>query len=190
MNEKYETNELKISFLKSYFCHNGLLTCNTNQDLPSLESIGGDWNSIVALIERGEVFYSKLYKGRVSYLSRDFYYQIKPYKQRINKLSVKSKEILDFVKAVELAETHEIKNVFMLSAKDFTKFMDELLKELFVTAVQRSITMNANWCSFRWGTYDRWEQLSERPEDKPDKSTVYKLLSGIMTNNQIYNLLK
>ena len=67
--------------LRSYFVQNGILLCNENPDLPSLPSVGGTWNDIVTMMEDREVFYSKLYKGRVTYLSREFYYHIKSLRQ-------------------------------------------------------------------------------------------------------------
>lgn len=190
MNINMNKNHEKIMFLQLYFGNNGLLLCNENKDLPSLDTVGGDWNSIVSLIEQGEVFYSKLYKGRVSYLSQELYYQIKPYKQRTEKLTVKSKEILDFIEAAGLANTQQIKNTLMLSAKVLTACMDELFTELFVTATQRDRTMNDNWCSFRWGTFEHWEKIKPLPEVELDITKINKLLSAIMTHKQIQTLLK
>ena len=74
---------IPIELLKGYFSRNGFLLCNECRNMPSLFNVGGDWNSIVQLIEEGQVFYSKLYKGRVTYLSREFYAQVKPYRQRM-----------------------------------------------------------------------------------------------------------
>ncbi|MBE6011362.1 MAG: hypothetical protein E7234_02250 [Lachnospiraceae bacterium] len=121
---------MKETLLKSYFYHHGLLLCNENKELPSLSSVGGDWNSIVIMIEQGEIFYSKLYKGRVTYLSQDFYAQIKPFRQRLNTVSPISRDIFDFLNKKEYADTAEIKNIFMLLGKEFPKAMDELFKEL------------------------------------------------------------
>ena len=183
-------NSEKERLLQSYFSRNGVLSCNDNKDLPSLNGVGGDWNSIVSLIERGDVFYSKLYKRRVTYLSREFYYQIKPYKQRTHKLSQKSKEILEFIETVDLVTTKEIKTVLMPPAKIFSSCMDELFSELFVTAIQRDRTMNQNWSSFCWGTFAQWEQLHPLPETKRDMTHVNTLLSGVMSDEQIQSLLK
>jgi len=139
-----QVDEKKL-LLQSYFSRNGVLLCNNNKELPSLFDVGGDWNSIIALIEQGEVFYSKIYKSRVTYLSHDFYYLVKPYKQRADKLSSGSKELFEFINTAGPVNTKEIKNRLMLSAKLFSSCMDELFKELLVTAVQRDETMNQNW---------------------------------------------
>ena len=95
---------IPIELLKGYFSRNGFLLCNECRNMPSLFNVGGDWNSIVQLIEEGQVFYSKLYKGRVTYLSREFYAQVKPYRQRMELISSHS---------IPLGMlTHKISNVY------------------------------------------------------------------------------
>ncbi|MCL2197623.1 MAG: hypothetical protein FWB80_01750 [Defluviitaleaceae bacterium] len=183
-------NEEKISLLQSYFFRNGLLLCNRNKELPDIDSIGGDLNSIVTLIEQGDVFYSKLYKNRVSYLSRELYYQIKPYKQRVQNLTAKSKEIFNFLEENDIANTKIIKHILMLSTNEFMTCMDELNKELLVTAIRRDKTINANWISFCWGTFLQWEQLKPLPKIDFDVKRIKTLLLSIMSEKQINNLIK
>lgn len=190
MSEGIDLNEDKISLLQLYFSRNGLLFCNGSKDLPGIYSVGGDWNSIVALMECGEVFYSKLYKNRTSYLSRELYYQIKPFRHRVKNLSVKSKQIYEFIEAADLTGTQEIKNALMMSSKEFAACMNELHKELFVTAIKRERTLNENWCSFYWGTYHCWEQLKPYVGAEPKLETISALLSKIMTDKQVQSLLK
>lgn len=181
---------MQEELLKSYFFKHGILLCNENAYLPSLSSVGGDWNSIVALIEEGQIFYSKLYKGRVTYLSRDFYAQIKPYKQRVNKVSQTSRLIFDFLKETDRANTAEIKNVFKLSSKTFSESMDELCRELLITAIERDRTMNVNWSSFYWGTYGTWERLHPISEITVSSEALKMLLSGLLSDRQIDNIMK
>ena len=182
--------EEKILMLKSYFYHNGLLFCNSNGDLPDIGSIGGDWDSIVALIEQGEVFYSKLYKNRVTYLSRELYYQIKPYRQRVDNLSDKSKEVIEFLEANDSASTKTIKYILGIPSKEFTICINELCKELLVTAVKRDRTINVNWSSFKWGTFQQWERLKPLPKVGHDAERLNILLSTVLTENQIRSLLR
>lgn len=73
-----ETNARRL--LEGYFSCHGLLLCNEDRDLPWLDSVGGDWNAVVALIEDRQVFWSKLWRGKVTYLSRACYWQLKPYR--------------------------------------------------------------------------------------------------------------
>ena len=178
------------NLLKSYFRTQGILLCNENRELPSLVSVGGDWNGIVSLMEQGEVFYSRLYKSRVTYLSRAFYAQIKPYKQRLKKVSPVAKKIFEFLCEAGHADTAEIKNALKLSGKSLSENIDELCRELLVTVIKRSRTLSANWCSFDWGTYETWEQIHPVSDIIPEKGCLFALASSFLTENQIKNLLK
>jgi len=176
----------KIMNLLNYFEHNGLLLCNVNSELPSLETVGGDWDAIVTLMEQGRVFYSKLYKGRVTYLSAELYYALKPHKQCEARLSAESRRILQFVRQAGRATTAEIKNAVAMPKKDFDKAMDGLFKGLLLTATARDRTLAASWSSFYWGSFEAWEGISPH---KPRKIDPRELLSGIMTPRQIDRLL-
>jgi len=147
----------KIALLQNYFTNNDILLCNESKDTPSLGTVGGDWNSIVFLIEQGEVFYSKHYKNRVTYLSREYYSKIKPKNQHIDKLSQKSQEVLEYIKAAGLASTKDIKAALLLTEKEYNTSMNQLLKELLITAIKRDRIISDTWCTFYWGTTERWE---------------------------------
>lgn len=190
IDDNVRDDDRSIRMLLSYLGQHGLLLCNDNTNLPSLSQIGGDWNSIITLIERGEVFYSKLFKGRVTYLSRDFYYQVKPYKQRVAKLSAQSREVFEFVKNTEPVTTQEIKQLLALPQKIYDQCMTELCKELLVTATQRDKIINVSWSSFLWGTYSFWEQIKPSERIEPELSRINDLLSGLLTEKQVQHLLK
>ncbi|MCI9264047.1 MAG: hypothetical protein HFF06_05685 [Oscillospiraceae bacterium] len=105
--------------LRGYFAQNGILLYNENRELPSLSSIGGQWNDIVALMENREVFYSKLYKGRVTYLSREFYYHVKPLRRREERLSPQARELLSLLRQTAPMGTEELKCLFPLWGSHF-----------------------------------------------------------------------
>jgi len=191
LNREIVVCEEKVACLQSYFIDRGLLLCNDDGNLPSKRTIGGDWNSIVELMERGEVFYCKLYKNKTTYLSREMYYQIKPYKQRIDNISDNSKKVYEFVEAVDMVSTKEIKKALMMSTKEFNKVLNELCKELLITAVRREKTLNDNgWCSFYWGTACSWEKLKPLHGVKVDVDRVYELLFGMLRDREIERLLR
>lgn len=150
---------LQAQLLRAYFSRNGILLCNESKELPYLEAVGGDWNSVVHLMTSGKVFYSKLYKGRVTYLSREFYYRVKPYRQRLESLSPESQELLSFIQEAGLVNTAEMKQALPLPAKQFAACMDALFRDLFVTVIARDRTIASNWTSFYWGSFERWEAL-------------------------------
>ena len=178
-----DTREL----LRSYFSQNGILLCNENPDLPSLPSVGGTWNDIVTMMEDREVFYSKLYKGCVTYLSREFYYHIKSLRQREEHLSPQAVELLGFLLQAGPTGTEELKRLFPLWGKSLSIHLDELLKELLVTAVKRDRTLNETWCTFLWAGYEVWE--AGQPPCPSNLEKAHRLLSGLMTEKQIERFL-
>lgn len=185
-----ETTDAKKEMLLTYFSGNGLLLCNESQELPYLDMVGGDWNSIVELIEEGQVFYSKLYKNRVTYLSSAFYACVKSYKQRLDGVSATARNIYDFLASAGRANTAEIKSVLMLSAKAYAQDMDELFSELLVTAVARDKTMAANWSSFYWGTYKTWETMHPTADIKTSDDQLRALTKNLLTEKKLQNLMR
>ena len=105
------------------------------------------------------MFYSKLYKGRVTYISPRLYYALKPYKQRVEIISEDSCRILQFVRSAGLATTGEIKNAIAIPKKDFDKAMDGLFKELLLTVIKRDKILTDSWTSFYWGEFEEWEKI-------------------------------
>lgn len=187
---QHAVTEAREKMLLSYFQSSGLLLCNESRDLPSLDPVGGDWGSIVALIEKGQVYYSKLYKGRVTYLSAAFYAQVKQYRQRLDKVSPTARSVFEFLGEAGKANTSEIKSILMLSGKAFSQSMNELFKELLVTAIERDRTMNVNWSSFYWGTFHTWELLHPIVDIDVSTNALRKLTLNIMTEKQLLKLLK
>lgn len=184
------TLEQRKELLFSYFGSNGILLCNESKELPYLDSVGGDWNSITALIEEGQVFYSKLYKGRVTYLSMEFYANMKPYKQRLERISPTARMIYDFLSEIGTANTAEIKRVRSIPDKVFTESMNELFKELLVTAIKRDRTMNVNWSSFYWGTFEKWESLHPIIDAELSMDILRGQTKALLTEKKLANLLK
>ena len=176
--------------LEGYFSKHGMLLCNESKDMPSLSSVGGDWSSIVGLIEEGKVFHSRFYKGRVTYLSREFYGQIKHYRQRENRLSKEAQSIYSLLNEIGLANTEEIKRLLNLSGKVFSGALQELGKELLVTAIKRDRTMNQNWSSFAWGPWSFWESLHPITDIPVSVERAEELLKGLVSEREIKQFLK
>lgn len=158
--------------------------------MPSLFNVGGDWNSIVQLIEEGQVFYSKLYKGRVTYLSREFYAQVKPYRQRMELISSHSRLIYNLLDTIGYANAQDIKRLLNLSNKVYTDAMHELSQELLITAIHRDKTINQNWSSFYWGTYKTWESLYPISDIEVSTSRLKQLLDRLISEKEIHKLLQ
>lgn len=165
-----------------------LFLCNENPELPSVAGMGGDWDLIMRLIESRRIFYSKIYKNRVTYLSSDLYWAVKPYKQRWSKLSERSQNIFKFVDDFGEITTSEIKNIFQISNKQFTQCINELSKELFITAVSKEKKINHNWSSFYWGSYQLWEETAEKPVD--GAIDILEVLSSYLSEKEIKKIFR
>ncbi len=182
-----DTTDDTRPLLRNYFAQAGLLLCNENPYLPSLPTVGGTWNDIVAMMETREVFYSKLYKGRVTYLSRALYYHLKPFRQREANLSPEAAALLFLLRQTGPVGTEELKRLSPLPGKALNRCLDELLKELLITAVQRDKTLNETWCTFLWADYTVWEGAA--PSLPSDPAQARRLLEGLLSPRQITKLL-
>jgi len=184
--------EMKLELLRAGIELRGFLLCNPEGKILSKYCVGGDWNSIVALMESGEAFYTKMYKKRAGYLSRELYHQLKPYKQRTDKLSENARKIYEFLQAIDFASTQEIKRTLMMSSSGFNRGLNELSAELLITAVRRERTLNPRngWCSFYWATASEWEKLKPESQVEQDTSRVYELLGTILPENELERLLR
>ena len=183
------TQRTPVENLQAYFAGNGLLLCNENACLPCLWDAGGDWNAIVTLMERREAFYSKFYKGRVTYLSAALYYQLKPCRQRKERLSPEAARLYAYLEAAGAATTEQIKDALLLTQKSCSACMDELFCELLATVLRRDQTLQENWCTFVYGTFAAWERTSDANHGAPDSAVAVRLLAPYYTGRQLAALL-
>lgn len=58
------TNNSK--FLEIYLDEKSMFLCNNDGRLASFSQLGGDWDTLMTLVEERKVFYSRLYKNRVT----------------------------------------------------------------------------------------------------------------------------
>ena len=182
MNERDEAAQ---HALRPYFAQNGMLLCNESRELPYLDLVGGSWNAIVSLMERGEVCYSRFFRGRVTYLSRALYCAIKPYRQRPLRLDEPSRRVLEFLRATGEANAEQMQAACLLERKAQAAALDALVSELFVTVSRRDVTIHESWCTFSYCPVERWEQR----QPSPPTEDARLLLSRQLTDRQIDRLL-
>jgi hypothetical protein len=181
-----EKEQSILNYLNTY----GLLLCNQNKYLPSLSDVGGDWDSIVSLIEEREVFYCKVYKKRTSYLSRELYFLLKRYKQSILAIPAISMDIYNFLYDNGPADTETIKSILMLSKKSFDDAFDILLERMLVTATKRGKTLGKTWATFVWGTYVDWEKGAlPISTDIDDYNRLFRILNSNLTEKEILKII-
>ena len=143
--------------LLDYINRNGILLCNTSTELPSLVSLGYSWENITGLIDLHEIFYSKVYKKRVTYLSREVYLLLRKCKPQ-KAMDPYSKQIYELLKRLETSEKEELKLKANMETKDFDKAFDFLLENLYITAFINGKYLNPNWSTFVYSTSERWEK--------------------------------
>lgn len=188
---EHTTETPAVLRLQSYFLHNGILLCNENASLPSLNDVGGDWNAIVTLMERGEVFYSKFFKGRVTYLSAGLYWQLKPYRQKAAKISPDAARVYDAIMALWQATAQQVQELLLLPKKTCTVCFDELFSQLLITVNCRERIIAENWCTFYYAPYSVWEQKPGAVAAfcPPDADIAREMLSPYYSIRQLDALL-
>ena len=180
--------------LLGYFSQNGMLLCNENAELPYLDLVGGSWNAIVSLMESGDVFYSHFYKNRVTYLSRELYFALKPFRRRAERLTAQSEHLLAFLQAAGEASAEQMQNDCMLEKKAQTEALNALVSELFVTVLRRDVTIHESWCTFAYGAAERWEEKQAQTINQTNKGSnegeAEQILLRQLSQKQVNTLLR
>ena len=181
--------DLAREALLAYFAQNGMLLCNESKELPYLDLVGGNWNAIVSLMESGDVFYSRLFHHRVTYLSRALYFAMKPYRQRMQHLDAVSIRLLEFLRAVGEANAEEMQAALFMEKRAQTKALEQLVDELFVTVSSRDKTIHETWCTFRYCPAERWEEKRPIPTQPEIDGAMNQLRKHFM-EKQIQHLFQ
>ena len=176
--------------LQSYLGDNGILLCNRNPDLPALEDVGCTWQDVTELIDRHELFYSKAFRKRTTYLSPEAYYLLKAAKPQ-KPLIPPAEHILSLLGNGSIAETAFLKQVCGLSSREYRDGFDFLLQNLYITAMANGAVLNESWSTFRYGTAQAWEELSPSPPQCGDaKVRLWELLRPTVPERCFRSLIR
>lgn len=176
--------------LLDYLETNGILLCNANPYLPALEDVGCAWQDVTELIDNQLLFYSKAYKKRTAYLSREVYYLLKAVKPQ-KPLTPTAETLYGLLEQIPTAETSFLKRVSALSAKEYSQGFDFLLQNLYITAVKNGMALNENWSAFYYGTATEWEKNSPDIYACADPlARLWEILSHTMTEKQFRAFIK
>ncbi len=179
-------------FLKDTIDKNGFLVLNHSKDLPSVMDIGGDWYSVLELIEERHIYVCKLIKGRTTYLSKELYYALKPFLQDAI-LNEEEEKIYSFIDTNEDVNTKILKFALNLESKVFKKALENMQKNLLITVLHGDQTLTASWSTYCWGTFKQWEETDPHPiimEVEEAYEVAIRFLSPYLTEKQLKNLLK
>ena len=176
--------------LQSYLGDNDILLCNRNPDLPALEDVGCTWQDVTELIDRHELFYSKAFRKRTTYLSPEAYYLLKAAKPQ-KPLIPPAEHILSLLGNGSIAETAFLKQVCGLSSREYRDGFDFLLQNLYIIAMANGAVLNESWSTFRYGTAHAWEALSPPPPQCGDpKARLWELLRPTVPERCFRSLIR
>lgn len=143
--------------LNTYLDAMGILGCNVNPYLPSLDDIGCTWADAVELIDRKALFYCKCYRRRTVYLSQEVYGLLKACLPR-RPMPEAAALLYALLEQAPGLESGALRERSLLGQTDFVKALDFLLSERYATALFNGTWLNPNWSTFRYGTAEAWEQ--------------------------------
>ena len=177
--------------LKHYLESTGILACNTDPNLRCLEDIGCSWADAVELIEKKELFLSKVYRKRTVYLSPRVYHLLKRCRTR-RPMPEPAQRLYALLQGVPCGlETGELRELAQMDQRTLLMAMDFLLEELYITAVGNGRWLNPNWSAYRYGTAEHWEAASVPPPEVEDaRETLMEFLSWSLPENEIQRLIR
>jgi hypothetical protein len=183
----------KKEYIYNYIVKSGILLLGSNSQFDNLMDIGGDWDTIMELIQERKVYFSKIFKGMTTYISDEMYPYFKIMKN--NKIIGEHEtRIYDFLEHYGGQDTELIKEILGMDKKTFDTAMNNLLKNMQITVLGRGVTLNKQWSTYVWGTYVQWEKEAnlEYKIISIDKaySKIFEKLIGKLSEKKINNLLK
>lgn len=169
----------------------GLLLLNSNKYLQSIIGEGGTWETAMSLIDKKKVFYSKVYKNRVTYLSTEIYYCLKDFRQS-SLITEDEQMVIELLESANGMTTKVIKEVLPIGSDRVKKAIDSLCKKLLITVIKPGKKINDTWSEVEWGTYEQWEEeasltFSYSEEDK--KNIILSKLKGSLSEKEIEKLM-
>lgn len=185
MNDSY--NRIKESIN-----NHGILLLNSTPEFYNVMDLGGDWFTVIRLIEERHIFTSKLYKGKTTYLSRELYYSLRlllPHEM----MSADERQIYDFINASTNVDMEILKITSNMDSKNLRKILNKMQKNLLITVLHGGKKLNDNWSTYYYGTYEQWEKSDKNRLDLEEKralENVYLYLGKLMSDRQIKNLIR
>ncbi|QUI23788.1 hypothetical protein HZI73_16470 [Vallitalea pronyensis] len=171
----------------------GLLLLNSTKEFYNVMDSGGDWFTMIRLIEDRQVYVSKIYKGKTTYLSKELYYALRGCKNDHKMMTEHEKRVYDFLSSCTNVDMDLLKVALNMDRKVLRKTLDTMMKKLLITVLSGGKKITDSWSSYYFGTYEQWEssdQSSIYMDEITAREKVNGYLSKIMTDKQIENLLK
>ncbi|HCD44052.1 MAG TPA: hypothetical protein DEQ64_10020 [Lachnoclostridium sp.] len=179
--------------LLDYINEFGLIGCNKDPYIKSLEDIGCTWQDAIHLIDIHEIFYCKIYRHKTVYLSKELYFLLKTIQENTS-LSTNAERIYRILENNPPQSTEMLKVVSGLGKKEMNAAQSELLEKLLITAISSYKSINVNWSSFLYGTSFQWEESGDffQVEDSKDdaKNKAIHILEKTLRKSDVTKILK
>ncbi|MDF2609174.1 MAG: hypothetical protein K0R92_648 [Lachnospiraceae bacterium] len=183
----------KKAFVYDYILNSGILLLNQNSQYDSLMEIQGDWDTIMTLIEKRKVYFSKVFYDMTTYISDEMYPYFKFLKKDI-KLGHNEEKIYNFLNQYGGQDTELLKTVLGLDKKSFDTSINQMLKNMQVTVLDRGKTLNKQWSTYIWGTMEQWEQganISNKIISEEEAyNKIFGKLQSRLSEKKISSMLK
>lgn len=180
---------LLLNFINDY----GIIACNKDNFIKSINDIGSSWQDAVALINEREIFYSKIYKQKTVYLSKHLYCLLKKI-ESYKKISKNSSSIYKILENNPPQNTEILKIVSGLNKEEFNKAQMELLEKMYITAFSSYKSININWSSFLYTTSSKWEKYTKLDDvdctKEKAKKEIFLILEKTMRNTDIEKIVR
>ncbi len=175
--------------LAEYLETNGILTCNRNPWLPSLENIGCGWTDVTALIDAHALFYCKTFRGRTTYLSPKACFPLR----RCRAPRIMTEDSWQSFEALSVGpplDTKALRWITGLPSKAYAAAFGALLEDMEITAVGNGNVLNPSWSAFLYGTAGAWEACRDAPpvSENPE-AALWDMLSRTVGRKDFERLL-
>ncbi len=151
------------SSLADYLSFAGILAMKPNPQIPCLADVGFTWDDAVALINARGLFYCKVYRARVTFLSLEAYALLRQL-HRPTPLTPLAREVLSLLQEAGPLEIRAIRTLLPLSGAAAEGAINLLLRELLVTAVQGGRKVYGDWSTLVYGAVEGWREGALLPE--------------------------
>ena len=168
----------------------GILACNRNPYLPSLDDFGFAWGEMTALIDRKALFLSKFFRHRTVYLAPRVYFLLRQCRPR-RPMPPDAASLYGILENSPPLETGEWKQLSLLDHTRYQKAFQFLLEQRYATALANGSVLNPNWSTLKYGTAEAWEACSVSPPPSRDPEEELRAILGrTLPEGEVARLLR
>lgn len=179
-----------IDCLKEKINENGIMLLNESDELPSIVGEGFNWYEVMGLIEKGDIFFTKLYKKRTTYISRELYFCFKTILY-LEHMTDSEHMLHNLINEISGITTSSLKEILIMDSKELDKLILQLSMNMQITILGSGKYININWSHVRWCTAEYWESLGISYKFTPNeaKEIIRKKFGKYLSSQYIERLI-